>query len=151
MELQFTILRGLPGSGKSWFANALKTKGHCEVCSADDYTTVENGVPTYTPAALANAYGQCLQKCAKLLTEGYPYRIVVDNTNLHAWEIAPYYALAVAFCRDPRIVQINCDPVIAFKRQMHYVPSGKFLYMLETLNREILPAHWKREWHVLEY
>lgn len=71
--------------------------------------------------------------------------LVVDNTNLTAHEISPYYRLAQLFGWDVKIVRVHCDFETAAKRNTHGVPHDRIWQMYQTLHSERLPPYWKEE------
>lgn len=83
------IVRGLPGSGKSTFANLLGTKA---ICTADDYHT-HKGVYNWTPEKVKDAHAWCQRKARRFM-KARVERIVVANTSTQEWELAPYYDMA---------------------------------------------------------
>jgi tRNA uridine 5-carbamoylmethylation protein Kti12 len=88
-EMILIIVRGLPGSGKSTFAELLGTKA---ICTADDYHT-HKGVYNWTPEKVKDAHQWCQRKCRRFM-KARVERIVVANTSTQEWELAPYYDMA---------------------------------------------------------
>ncbi|KAK7496517.1 hypothetical protein BaRGS_00012169 [Batillaria attramentaria] len=84
------ILRGLPGSGKSYLARAIQGSG--EVFSADDYF-IRNGLYEYNKDELSEAHAWNKQRVKEALERGVT-PIIVDNTNVMIWEMLPYAQLA---------------------------------------------------------
>lgn len=137
------IMRGIPGSGKSTWAKASMKSGDKKV-SADDYFMWDDGIYRFDPSRIGHAHSYCLATFTQIIT-GYvedSYDVYVDNTNISAWEIAPYYQLATAFGWRATIINIKCDQYDAFMRQTHSVPKSTFGGMVARLIREKLPAHW---------
>lgn len=92
MKKVLILTRGLPGSGKSSFANLLGTKA---ICTADDYVT-RNGVYDWKPETVATSHDWCQRKCKRFMKANVE-RIVVANTNTTEREMRPYYDLARQF------------------------------------------------------
>ena len=86
------IVRGLPGSGKSTFAQLLGTKA---ICCADDYVT-RNGVYNWKPETVGASHDWCQRKCRRFMKKRID-RIVVANTSTTERELKPYYDLARQF------------------------------------------------------
>ena len=140
------ILRGLPGSGKSYFANKLaETNKSVMICSADDYFMVE-GKYVYDSSKIGDAHNACLIKFMQAIQNGCPY-IVVDNTNCSAWEIAPYYRFAEISGYEVEFIHFKRPAHLCLQRQTHNVPDFVVGMMAERLN-DALPGHWKvaKDW-----
>ncbi len=83
------ILRGLPSSGKTTFAELLETRA---VCSADDYH-YRNGEYRWNIQQLRTAHDWCQRKCERYMKIGHQ-KIVIANTNTTDKEMWPYQDLA---------------------------------------------------------
>lgn len=88
MTLTLTLIRGLPGSGKSTFAKTLPGK-HLE---ADMYFIDEDGKYVYRPQEIALAHRWCQQQTEYWLAQGQS--VVVANTFVCQWEMDVYRQLA---------------------------------------------------------
>ncbi len=141
--MKVTILRGLPGSGKStWIASNVSANAH--VFSADAYHMVlDGGRPVYKfdPANARKAHDWCLSQFLLYLTRGAEH-LVVDNTNLSAWEISPYYRLAEVYGCEVEIVYLRCSPSLSLARNIHGVPEATILQMFARLMSDTLPPWW---------
>lgn len=58
--------------------------------------------------------------------------IIVDNTNIHAWEIAPYYRIAEIYDIPVEIVRCECDVWKAISRQRHNVPVETIICIMTS-------------------
>ena len=93
-----TLLRGVPGAGKSTFANFIWTN-HV-ICEADQYFVGEDGEYRFDGSKLKEAHKWCRDKIEGMMQEcersGYLYypEIVVSNTFTQEWEMEEYYKLA---------------------------------------------------------
>jgi len=154
------VLRGLPCAGKSAWVEAQKAAYRKQDVmvwsfSADDFfTDRKTGVYEFIPAGLSAAHAECLRRFHKRLSEGLrPEELVlVDNTNLRAYEIAPYYQLAKALSDgswDIKLLEFRTDisTILArnHQRQVKQLTCEKLLQMERTLLTEDLPLHWKRQ------
>lgn len=86
------LLRGLPGSGKSAFAELLAGK-NWPIFSVDDYFTDAEGRYHFEYDKNHLAYKACEEHCRKAMEEGKE-SIVIHNTFVLDWEIEPYFKLA---------------------------------------------------------
>lgn len=88
------LLRGLPGSGKTTLAQALKHASACPIFSVDDYfTDPETGRYFFKYQENHLAYKACEQNTRKALEEAVPL-VVVHNTFTLDWELEPYFQMA---------------------------------------------------------
>lgn len=88
------LLRGAPGSGKSTLARALLAHNPGGiVLSTDEYFKV-NGNYHFNPAMLGEAHSWNHNR-AEIAFESGVNPIVIDNTNLQAWEMRPYVVQAL--------------------------------------------------------
>jgi predicted kinase len=92
MEKSLIIARGLPGSGKTTFANLF---GDSHICTADDYHMVGDKYD-WKPENVSFAHMKCQEKCEKLMKMNSP-KIIVANTSTTVQEMAPYYTLATKY------------------------------------------------------
>jgi predicted kinase len=85
------IVRGLPGSGKSYLASQLNQNPN-HVCCADDFL-MENGQYVFSDLGVLTAHRKCKNKYASLLHAGID-NIVVANTNVKLKYLDIYVVLA---------------------------------------------------------
>lgn len=139
--MKVTILRGLPGSGKSRWADYLPFDKM--VCCADDHHMKE-GKYCFDQVNAKTAHDLCLLKYLNHLSGRLhlPQHLIVANTNCSAWEIAPYYRLAEVFGVEARILTLWCSVEKAHARNVHSVPLATIVGMYARL-MEPLPSHWK--------
>jgi peroxiredoxin family protein len=90
---------------------------------------------------LAEFHDLTLKQYAEAIIQGLPL-IVVDNTNIRVFEIAPYYRLAEAFGYDVEIFHVVADVGKCKKNNVHGVPSATIDMMANSL--EAIPAWWKQ-------
>jgi predicted kinase len=85
-----TIVRGLPGSGKTTIAK--KIKGDDTVLiSADDYFETEDGY-CFDISKISEAHLQCQLRTFDALVSGH--NVIVHNTFYEKWMVMPYAAMA---------------------------------------------------------
>lgn len=140
--MKVIILRGIPGSGKSTVARAL-VRNIGGILSTDDFFMDAYGGYYFKKHLLSEAHQETFRQFINDIKGNVPL-IVVDNTNISSWEIAPYYAAAEAYGYEVEIVSLMTRPEVAWARQTHGVPRATFDRMVENFDkaRETFPAHW---------
>lgn len=99
MKKVLIIVRGLPGSGKSTFAELISANGKYPVCTADDYFLKDvNGETVYQfdPSKLKDAHEYCIRRVANKMAIECE-KIIVANTNTMAKELQVYFDLAKSY------------------------------------------------------
>jgi predicted kinase len=92
-----TLVRGLPGSGKSTFANLITNK--FSICEADLFFYDKEGNYNYDGTKITQAHKWCREQVETRMKDNavnpqfYP-EIVVSNTFTKEWEMAEYFDLA---------------------------------------------------------
>lgn len=93
MKPTLYLIRGVPGAGKSTFANNLFRGGIVDVIAcADDYMVDGNGQYNFNPADLPFAHRQCYAKAKIALHRGD--NVAVTNTSTTESEVEKYVKLA---------------------------------------------------------
>jgi len=139
--VRLTIMRGLPGSGKSTIARAMDTcDGNTVVVSADDFFMDDDGNYKFDVERLGDAHENCKQLCAHYLSEGRD--VVVDNTNIRAEHIFPYIKMGVEHGAKIRIVAVDllADPEELALSTVHGVPVATIERMADSYEDIDLPA-----------
>ncbi|NXA06927.1 N4BP2 protein, partial [Sapayoa aenigma] len=132
------LLRGVPGSGKSYLArNLLEDNPGGIILSTDDYF-YKHGQYHYDPDCLGEAH-DWNRKRAKEAFEKRISPIIIDNTNIQAWEMKPYVTLAQQFkykvmFREPD-TWWKFKPKELERRNIHGVSKEKIKKMLERYER----------------
>lgn len=88
------LMRGVPGCGKSHLANQIEGTG--VVLSSDDFFINHRGQYAFNPMLLSEAHDWNRKRAEREL-KGRVNPIIIDNTNLEAWEMQPYIFLALRF------------------------------------------------------
>ena len=97
MNKILTLVRGLPGSGKSTFANLITNE--FSVCEADKFFYDKEGNYNFDATKLRKAHEWCREQVEIRMKDNqnnpqfYP-EIVVSNTFTQEWEMEAYYKLA---------------------------------------------------------
>ncbi len=114
------ILRGISGSGKSTLAAQLAGK-HGVVFSADAFFMTPDGVYQFDSRRLEDAH-QWNQERSFAAMKSKKSPIVIDNTNLRAWEAKPYVVKGLENGYKVEIVEPNTpwkkDPVQLAKKNV---------------------------------
>lgn len=92
---ELILLRGLPGSGKSTFANLLTNNSKASVCDADQYFE-KDGEYNFDANFLKQAHEECRLKAEHGMKNSFT-KVVVANTFTQLWEMQPYLDLAVQY------------------------------------------------------
>jgi len=92
-----TLVRGLPGSGKSTFANLITNK--FSICEADLFFYDKEGNYNFDGSKIRQAHNWCKEQVEIRMKDNeanpqfYP-EIVVSNTFTQEWEMEEYFKLA---------------------------------------------------------
>ncbi|XP_060634413.2 NEDD4-binding protein 2 isoform X1 [Anolis sagrei] len=133
------LLRGVPGSGKSYLARALlEDNPGGIILSTDDYFYQKNGEYQFDANCLGEAH-EWNRKRAKEAFEKRITPIIIDNTNTQAWEMKPYVVLSQQ--HNYKVIFREPDTWWKFKpkelerRNIHGVSKEKIKKMLERYER----------------
>ncbi|KYO45908.1 NEDD4-binding protein 2 isoform B [Alligator mississippiensis] len=132
------LLRGVPGSGKSFLArNLLEDNPSGIILSTDDYF-YKNEQYQYDANCLGEAHEWNNIQAKKAFEKGVS-PIIIDNTNIQAWEMKPYIALAQQYkykvmFREPD-TWWKFKPKELERRNIHGVSKEKIKRMLERYER----------------
>ncbi|NXU83107.1 N4BP2 protein, partial [Xiphorhynchus elegans] len=132
------LLRGVPGSGKSYLArNLLEDNPGGIILSTDDYF-YKHGQYHYDPNCLGEAHDWNRKRAKEAFERGIS-PIIIDNTNIQAWEMKPYVTLAQQFkykvmFREPD-TWWKFKPKELERRNIHGVSKEKIKRMLERYER----------------
>ena len=116
-----TILRGIPGSGKSTIAEAMQIASGAVICSADHYFMKE-GEYKFNHTLLETAHKMCQDKALEAMSNDIS--VIIDNTNLLPDHIKVYINMAQKFRATVQLIQVHTNVDTAVARNVHNVPSG---------------------------
>uniref|UniRef100_A0A663F8Y2 NEDD4 binding protein 2 like 1 n=1 Tax=Aquila chrysaetos chrysaetos TaxID=223781 RepID=A0A663F8Y2_AQUCH len=134
------LLRGLPGAGKSTLARQLKRDYPSAVVLSTDDFFIENGVYMFEPDFLEDAHKWNQKRAHKAMKNGKS-PIIIDNTNIHAWEMKPYVLMArengyeVIFQEPDTPWKFNVQELT--RRNIHHVPRQKIQRMKEQYEHNV--------------
>lgn len=90
---ELIIVCGVSSSGKTTFANKMRSKTGGVVYEADQFFYDENGNYNWYPSGLAKAHKQCKNNCENAMKNNVEF-IYVSNTFTRRKDINPYLKLA---------------------------------------------------------
>jgi predicted kinase len=115
------IIRGIPGSGKSTFAQNLAEDLKIKFFETDQFFT-QNGEYKFDPKLLSACHSLCRATTEYELASGHD--AIVANTFTTVWEIKGYVDLAVKYGHDVTIIEMT-----GRYQNIHGVPSEKVAQM----------------------
>ena len=143
------ILRGLPGSGKSYLARDIvrSTVGgdfSQYIFSTDDFFSKNGrGIYKFDPTKLPEAHTYNQERVLKALREGRS-PIIIDNTNTQCWEMKFYAAMAVQYGYFIEVLEPETPWASNLnqleKRNVHSVSKETLQRMLDRYERNITGA-----------
>lgn len=123
------LVRGLPGSGKSTFANAIWNE--YAVCEADKFFYDKEGNYNYDPSKIKDAHAWCKNEVETRMKDHqvnqqfYP-EIAVSNTFTQEWEMEDYFKLAEKY--NYKVISLIIENRHGGKN-VHGVPDDKLEIM----------------------
>ena len=100
------LVRGLPGAGKTVFAQLISENSRYPFYSVDDYFTDENGHYHFRFEENHKAYKQCIEDTENAIIAAHA-KIIVHNTFTLSWEMEPYFALAKKYQLQLHVLTIE--------------------------------------------
>lgn len=159
MTLYCVILQGLPGSGKTTYAESFITRpgvGSVSIVSTDlFFTDPKIGTYNFDPNLLGKAHAACKRQFIEELLWFYKLPpddpvgdayLIVDNTNSTPLEVAPYYEMALAFGAETRIEYIISEVDASAERNVHGVPLAAIQKLAWALDTFKGPTWWIRSY-----
>lgn len=111
------IVRGIPGTGKSTYANKLKNKiPYSEIFEADQYFIDRNGNYNFHPRKLHRAHKWCMWRCDQALRLGMT--AIVANTFVKKRDMKPYLSMCKKYNLDYLVI-----PLFQEYGSVHNVPE----------------------------
>ena len=137
-ESKVVILRGLPGSGKSYLTEHCSEK-NIVVCSSDMYFKDKSGGYKFNRKLLPEAHAQCCQHFIQAISDGRKL-VVVDNTNSMKWEYKIYIYLSQVLGLQYHIIE--------FPHPNQYIVSAfcsRNLHNVDMVSIKSYTDHWEEE------
>lgn len=133
------LMRGLPGSGKTTLAKEMKGPTGV-VLSTDDFFCDKHGRYIYDPSKIGEAHQWNKHRAIQRLKQGKT-PIIIDNTNLQAWEMKPYVQLALQYGYEVTILDVGTPWKLNSKelarKNIHGVPAKKIEEMKDRYEQNV--------------
>lgn len=136
------ILRGLPGSGKSFLAkkivdDTVRKNPTDHIISADDFF-YRSGKYLYDISKLTEAHQTAQRTFFNRASKGYS-PLIIDNTNMEHWEMFPYIQAAIQYSYHLEIIEPQtpwkCTASKLAHRNKHSVPMDKIKKMMDKYQK----------------
>lgn len=131
------LIRGMPGSGKNFFAKDHMFSDDDCIISADDYFMLDDKY-VFDANKLTDAHNNCLSRARHKLQKGFG--IIVCNTFSCHWEMYPYIRSAKDLNCSVTVIDLYDGGLTdqeLFERNTHNVP-------LATI--QSMRARWEHDW-----
>lgn len=115
---KLTLVRGLPGVGKSTYA---ARQPGAIVLSADDYFMTERGYE-FNPALIGEAHKWCQDSARALLERGTS--VIVANTFTQRWEMQVYLEMPYKALEVIDLFDGGFSATALARRNVHGVPES---------------------------
>lgn len=118
-----TIIRGLPGSGKTTLAKKIAKQKNAVIHSTDSFWLCEDGQYRYDPERIKEAHLWNQQQCETSMRDGK--NVIIDNCNVKKEHVDPYLELAKKYNAKVSIVisPLNDEDLeLLFYNNTHNVP-----------------------------
>lgn len=133
-----TLMRGIPGSGKSTVAKAIVFLD-IDIMSTDDFWYMTDPLTyRFDIKQIAEAHAWNQDRVDKRLARGMCPHIIIDNTNITSHAVAPYFDLAVKYNCTISIVTVDtpleeCIRRNALRSKDRQVPESAIRRMHEQM------------------
>jgi len=144
--MKLTIVRGLPGSGKSTFVRSNERFYGAKAIEADDFHMINNEY-VYRQERAGYAHEWCQAQVAYYLNQGFD--VVVANTFITSHAAVPYYEIAQDFDAEFEIITMTED-----YGTVHNAPEKVLDNMKEHFEKfttEEFVAHYKEVYDIFDF
>lgn len=128
------LMRGVPGSGKSYLAKELVEGTNGVILSTDDHFIV-NGEYKFDGTKLQEYHKRNLNDAKSAMAIGVK-PVIIDNTNIYSAHMRPYILQAVKFRYEiyflEPLTEWKKKPAECAKRNIHNIDEQKIAYLTET-------------------
>lgn len=138
-------MRGVTGSGKSTRARQIQEQNPGAIILSTDDLFIEDGEYRFDPNKLGHNHRQNQERCRLAMIEKTEL-IIIDNTNIQAWEMKPYHSLALEHGYETHVEEMEPPPLEELlhrheSRQDKRVPREVLENMLRRWKPGITPDH----------
>jgi NEDD4-binding protein 2 len=137
------FMRGVPGSGKTpWAMERFGEDPMAAILSAADYFLDETGKFKWVAHLTPQSHQWNQARFRNALAEGME-TIVIDNTNIKAWDMKPYLNILKRY-KEYQVFQkvIDCDLFDAAENSVHEVPLVSIARMDENFEEVLNMSHY---------
>ena len=136
-----TLVRGLPGSGKTTVATQCCITDGTQLTSADYFFEGTDGVYRFNPSKLPEAHATCQAATRRVLERGKD--VMVHNTFSQGWEATPYVEMARDLGAKISVIDLfdaGLTDDELFKRNVHGVPLETIKAMRSRWDKDLLAS-----------
>lgn len=151
------IMRGLPGSGKSFYAHELaqclmkqkkpkksgQTSWDVRVFSADMFMVDKDGNYSFDVTRLGHCHTRCYTHASTFMSLEHIDAVIVDNTNLTWDELSPYVMIGRANDARVTILEMVREIEVCVANNTHGVPEETIWNMHSRFQRGQHPVWGK--------
>ena len=139
MKVQkLTLIRGVPGAGKSTLAKTLTDSNHSLKHFEADMFFMMDSLYTYDPTMIKSAHSWCQDATYDALNWGYD--VVVSNTFVTLKELKPYFDIAKNFDIVPQVITLHAN-----YGSIHAVPDESINRMKSRFVNDITELYTVKE------
>ena len=136
------VLRGVPGSGKSFLSHHcsefFEDPSQVAICSADDFF-MDDSKYTFSTSQLHRAHLHCFDHFLNAILE-HKRMIIVDNTNSQLWEYQSFVYISNLFAIPCSVLEVPCLDVQMLEmyrsRCVHNLDHGASLSMYQRWQKD---------------